>query len=239
MTKTKTEVFEIVIDFQVTAFVQNEEIVVDDSVPLNLGRSLLKNQSLADVVFRCDNHFFHAHSLILLSCCSPELVARVKWAQSQENRIAETSYPNINQKHPAQNTLARFSEKKIVTIDVKPEHTISPAIFGQFLGFIYTGQVLIGDDVNAECLFYVASLFEVDSLKVKCLLYFFTNLKVENAARYLYTAERNKENELMEVTLTFMARNAEAICSHTTWLNFVKSHPELAVEAMKRMVACE
>lgn len=163
----------------------------------------------------------------------------VKSALSQDNPAAKTNDTNTITQEPYSSPVDKVVvQAKIIEINVKLERNIAPTSFGLFLKFLYTGQVQFEDDVDVYHLLHLATWFEVDLLLKKCFLYLKKNLRVENATDYLDIADYYKAIELKEEILNFMARNAEAICSHAKWLSFVKFLPEVAVEAMKRMVTC-
>lgn len=163
--KTQLELFELVFDFQANPL--QEKTVVDDSVPFHLGRSLMNNTSLADITFKCGNQSFHAHSLIILSCCSPELISMFQAAKSQENPdVLKTSDQNITPKTRSTKVNQPSVPVKTATvIYVNLEPKMEPKAFGQLLEFIYTGQVQFNDDMNVKNLIHLAFAFKVEPLK--------------------------------------------------------------------------
>lgn len=113
---------------------------------------------------------------------------------------------------------------------------IMPEVFEQLLCYIYTGDADLKNG-DAENLMIAADKYAIDSLKEVCSLHLSTNITVRSASRYLVLSHLHNSAKLREYVLTFMSKNAKAICSRNDWMRLIQNYPdELCFQATKVMV---
>jgi hypothetical protein len=201
--------FDIIVDLNpdgVTTLKKGTKFVHDNLL------NLWENKTLSDVTFTCQGKNFAAHTNILASG-SPAL-----YAMFQND----------------------FKEKRERIVEITD---FDPHIVENLLRYLYTGEIFEGNNgpanIDVENLFAAADKYAIDSLKEECEVHLSRNLTVDNMTRYLVLAHRHNSSKLTESTLDFMAENATTVFSRsrkTDWMEIMKSHPELAFQAMQRLV---
>ena len=171
------------------------------SIIVNHIVSLLENEAFADVHFDVTGARLPAHTLIV-SAGSPVLAAMF------QNDFEERSTGIVNIKDTSVET------------------------FRQFLRYLYTGNMPeCKEDATVADLFGMADKYGVDSLKEECAVCLAEQLDVENAVDTLIKAYLHSSTTLYEETMSFVSRNASAICSQPSWLILMKEYPDLCFEA--------
>ncbi|XP_046454137.1 speckle-type POZ protein-like [Daphnia pulex] len=125
------------------------------------------------------------------------------------------------------------SKSRIVIID-----DIDPEVFKQLLIFFYTGKAPRLNEKNiVQPLYEVADKYGVVILKKECIKVLQTQLSTENAIDILVWSDFFSITNLFEIAMEFLLENSRELCFQPQWMNFMKNHPELCLQANQRMAA--
>lgn len=124
-----------------------------------------------------------------------------------------------------------FQENRERVVEIQD---IAPNVFESLLRYIYTGGVDF-KCVDAAELMVAADKYGIVSLKEDSAQFLSQNITLGNASCYLVLSHLHTLPTLLQSTLDFMSRNAQAICSSNDWMDVIKNYPELSFTAMQRM----
>ena len=124
-----------------------------------------------------------------------------------------------------------FRDSRSRTVEV---NDVKPEVLQQLLQYLYTGTAKelakMTEDVLA-----VADKYAVESLKEECAALLAKKLRLDNVVRILVLAHLHSCPDLFQSCLNFMSKNAKAVCGHPDWLELIKNHPELCLQATQHM----
>ena len=111
-------------------------------------------------------------------------------------------------------------------------------VFRQLLYYLYTGEApqMEQDDIT-EPLFVAADRYGVELLKKECARILKTRLNNDNVLRLFVFAQMQSIPHLLEACLKFIAEHGRQICFQADWVDFTSNHPDLCVEATRRIIS--
>lgn len=120
---------------------------------------------------------------------------------------------------------------------IVPIEDCEPSVFEEFLLFVYTGRTQYLSSDNACELYYVADKYDLPEMKEECISFLKKSLTRETICDVICMATKCNETELLDIAVTFFARNMEEIILTYKWLLFMKENPveanELTIKALK------
>ncbi|GBM83039.1 Speckle-type POZ protein B [Araneus ventricosus] len=125
--------------------------------------------------------------------------------------------------------MSDLSKRSIKVTDV------DPGTLRDLLIFIYTNNVENMTLEKAQKLFSAAETYEMTSLKNLCLVFIKENINESNACNVLILADKQQDEELKQVALTFIVSHGKAIMNKKSWDELKKKHIKLAFETMQQM----
>ena len=108
-------------------------------------------------------------------------------------------------------------------------------VFGEFLRFIYTGEVGHLDEM-VEPLLAAADNYDIGDLKVICQQELAKRLEIENAAKTLIQADRQSAARLKEKAIDFINQHSAQVLHTDGWKDLVEFHPKLIAEIYAKLV---
>lgn len=120
---------------------------------------------------------------------------------------------------------------------IVPIEDCEPAAFEEFLFFVYTGKTQNLSSNNACELYYVADKYDLMEMKEECISFLKKSLSIETICDVICLSKKCNESELLDLAVTYFARNMEEIIATNNWLLFMKENPveanELSIKALK------
>lgn len=126
--------------------------------------------------------------------------------------------------------------QQVVTEGPIPRYAIPdypPETFNVFLHYLYTGIPIISLD-NVFDLYSAAEMYEINDLKVHCLLYMIQFLSVDNFCNVMALIFRHGESNLEKVANRFFNRNVQKIIKTVQWKKFSNEYPFHANELLNK-----
>jgi len=141
---------------------------------------VLENQKMGDVKFILQGQEMTAHSDILIAA-SPVMAAMLE--------------------------PGKFVEGQTKTVHI---FDMEPAVFQQLLTFIYTGSApRVAEESITEPLFLAADMYQLDTLKAICEEGLIQHLNLDNAVKYLLSAQFHLLPQLQEAATNFLVKHRQ------------------------------
>ena len=127
-----------------------------------------------------------------------------------------------------------MKEKQTGIIDI---HDCEPAVFSDFLRFVYYEEINNLSEENVFGLFTLSDKYDVPDLRAICMEFMKANLSVETFCDTISLALTHTETELIKLCTDFFIGNAEKIIETVKWQSFLLQNPIHCNELFIKYVA--
>ncbi|KAI9559155.1 hypothetical protein GHT06_015944 [Daphnia sinensis] len=110
-------------------------------------------------------------------------------------------------------------------------------MFYQLLHYIYSGRILTSlTEGTAQKLLLAADKYNVTGLGKECTTFLVSNIHWETAVGLLIWAHVHSIGQVKEAAMRVVADYREIVCTLHAWEVLTKKHPDLCLEATRRMI---